>query len=74
MRVRVLGDFETRHSTATLAEEGYLGGVNVLRVIERAHAEPPEHGASSVDIAHCPGFICAALRGTWHNHRPPTGR
>ncbi|MFB7359682.1 PhlD [Streptomyces gardneri] len=62
-----LDDYDTRHSTATLAEEGNLGGVSVLRVLERTHTEPPEHGATGVVIAYGPGFNCAALRGTWHN-------
>ncbi|MEU3430681.1 hypothetical protein [Streptomyces gardneri] len=63
-----LDDFDTRHSTATISEEGNLGGVSVLRVLEHAHAEPSEHGATSDDIAYGPCFNCAALLGTRHNH------
>lgn len=61
-----LDDHDTRHSTATLTHEGNLGGVSVLRVLERTHDEPPQHGAAGVVIAYGPGFNTAALRGTWH--------
>ncbi|KAA6218876.1 PhlD [Streptomyces filamentosus] len=61
-----LGAHDARHSTATLTQEGNLGGVSVLRVLERTHADPPRHGAPGVVIAYGPGFTTAALRGTWH--------
>ncbi|MFD0548568.1 hypothetical protein ACFQ0X_04905 [Streptomyces rectiviolaceus] len=32
---------DARHSTDTLADEGNLGGVSVLRVLERTHGDPP---------------------------------
>ncbi|MEV5602563.1 PhlD [Streptomyces sp. NPDC052299] len=56
---------DTRHSTATLADEGNLGGVSVLRILERTHAEPPPAGAEGITVAYGPGFATAALRGTW---------
>ncbi|MFJ7990345.1 PhlD [Streptomyces sp. NPDC096351] len=58
---------DSRHSTDTLAHEGNLGGVSVLRVLERTHDDPPEHGTHGVVIAYGPGFNTAALRGTWHH-------
>ncbi len=61
-----LDDVDTRHSTATLTEEGNLGGVSILRVLERTYADPPEDGAAGVVVAYGPGFTTAALRGTWH--------
>ncbi|MFD3336040.1 PhlD [Streptomyces sp. NPDC058700] len=61
-----LDDLDTRHSTATLAHEGNLGGVSVLRVLERTHNEPPQPGATGVVVAYGPGFTTAALRGRWH--------
>lgn len=65
---RALGltDTDARHSTDTLAHEGNLGGVSILRVLERTHADPPEHGATGIAIAYGPGFTTAALRGRWH--------
>ncbi|MYY04611.1 hypothetical protein [Streptomyces sp. ATexAB-D23] len=56
---------DTRHSTATLRDEGNLGAVSVLRILERTHAEPPQDGATGVMVAYGPGFATAALRGTW---------
>ncbi|WP_406458365.1 PhlD [Streptomyces sp. NBC_00876] len=56
---------DSRHSTDTLADEGNLGGVSVLRILERTHAEPPPGGATGVAVAYGPGFATAALRGTW---------
>ncbi|MFE6164113.1 PhlD [Streptomyces sp. NPDC056486] len=56
---------DTRHSTETLADEGNLGGVSVLRVLERAHAAPPADGARGVMVAFGPGFATAALRCHW---------
>ncbi|WNI20599.1 PhlD [Streptomyces sp. ITFR-16] len=56
---------DSRHSTETLTDEGNLGGVSVLRILERTHAEPPQAGATGVAVAYGPGFATAALRGTW---------
>ncbi|MFC8008670.1 PhlD [Streptomyces cinereoruber] len=56
----------TRHSFDTLTHEGNLGGVSILRVLERTHTDPPGHGARGLAIAYGPGFNTAALRGTWH--------
>jgi predicted naringenin-chalcone synthase len=64
-----LDDTDARHSTATLTEEGNLGGVSILRVLERTHTDPPEHGATGLAIAYGPGFTTAAVRGTWHDGR-----
>ncbi|MFD7778050.1 PhlD [Streptomyces sp. NPDC059753] len=55
-----------RHSTDTLSEEGNLGGVSVLRVLERTHAAPPAAGTKGVAVAYGPGFTTAALHGHWH--------
>ncbi|WP_331756326.1 PhlD (plasmid) [Streptomyces sp. NBC_01590] len=57
---------DTRHSTDTLTDEGNLGGVSVLRILERTHVEPPPAGAAGVTVAYGPGFTTAAIRGTWH--------
>lgn len=56
---------DSRHSTDTLADEGNLGGVSVLRVLERTHAAPPAEGARGVVVAFGPGFATAALRCYW---------
>lgn len=56
---------DARHSLDTLTEEGNLGGVSVLRVLERTHTTPPADGARMVMVAYGPGFCMAALRGTW---------
>ncbi|MER5255937.1 PhlD [Streptomyces sp. NPDC002855] len=56
---------DSRHSTETLADEGNLGGVSVLRVLERTHAAPPADGARGVMVAFGPGFATAALRCHW---------
>ncbi|WP_343244939.1 PhlD [Streptomyces sp. SID14478] len=55
-----------RHSTDTLTDEGNLGGVSVLRVLERTHGEPPAAGARGTMVAYGPGFTTAALHGHWH--------
>ncbi|WP_420037385.1 PhlD [Streptomyces sp. cg28] len=57
---------DARHSTDTLTEEGNLGGVSVLRVLERTHAAPPAPGARGSMVAYGPGFATAALHGHWH--------
>lgn len=62
-----LNDQDARHSLDTLAEEGNLGGVSVLRVLERTHAEPPADGAQALMVGYGPGFGVSALRGTWRN-------
>ncbi|MET8690331.1 PhlD [Streptomyces sp. NPDC004732] len=55
----------SRHSTDTLSHEGNLGGVSILRVLERTHADPPEDGAHGAAIAFGPGFATAAVRCRW---------
>jgi len=60
-----LTDTDARHSLDTLTEEGNLGGVSVLRVLERTHTAPPADGASLLMVAYGPGFSTAAVRGTW---------
>jgi predicted naringenin-chalcone synthase len=57
---------DARHSTNTLTEEGNLGGVSVLRVLERTHTEPPAAGSRGAMVAFGPGFATAALHGHWH--------
>ncbi|MFJ2766458.1 PhlD [Streptomyces sp. NPDC087300] len=61
-----LDEHAARHSLDTLAHEGNLGGVSVLRVLERTHAEPPAAGAHGATVAFGPGFAAAALRCRWH--------
>ncbi|WP_338703076.1 PhlD [Streptomyces sp. Q6] len=56
----------TRHSTESLIDEGNLGGVSVLRVLERTHASPPAPGGQGLMVAYGPGFFSAALHGHWH--------
>lgn len=60
-----LDESAARHSTDTLAHEGNLGGVSVLRVLERTHADPPDDGAHGAAVAFGPGFATAALRCRW---------
>jgi predicted naringenin-chalcone synthase len=60
-----LTEHHTRHSLDTLAEEGNLGGVSVLRVLQRTHADPPADGAQTLMVAYGPGFTVSALHGTW---------
>ncbi|MCX4792533.1 PhlD [Streptomyces sp. NBC_01221] len=62
-----LDTHDTRHSTDTLADEGNLGGVSVLRILERTHTAPPPAGATGVAVAYGPGFNTAAIRGTWQD-------
>ncbi|CAL9667935.1 1,3,6,8-tetrahydroxynaphthalene synthase (plasmid) [Streptomyces sp. enrichment culture] len=62
-----LTEDDARHSLDTLAEEGNLGGVSVLRVLERTHDQPPADGAGALVVAYGPGFTVSALHGTWHN-------
>lgn len=57
---------DTRHATATLTSEGNLGGVSILRVLERTHTDPPPAGAPGVAVAYGPGFNAAVIRGHWH--------
>src|SRR4051812_11313184 len=61
-----LGPDAARHSTDTLTDEGNLGGVSVLRVLERTHHQPPAPGARGPLVAPGPGFARAALHGHWH--------
>jgi predicted naringenin-chalcone synthase len=60
-----LTEEDARHSLDTLAEEGNLGGVSVLRVLERTHDDPPADGANALVVAYGPGFSVSALHGTW---------
>ncbi|MEI5102483.1 PhlD [Streptomyces sp. PmtG] len=61
-----LGAAAARHSTDTLAHEGNLGGVSILRVLERTHTAPPADGTRGYTIAFGPGFTMAVLRCRWH--------
>ncbi|WP_344441267.1 PhlD [Streptomyces kunmingensis] len=61
-----LDEHAARHSTDTLTDEGNLGGVSVLRVLERTHEDPPPPGARGTMVAYGPGFATAALHGHWH--------
>jgi predicted naringenin-chalcone synthase len=54
-----------RHSTASLAENGNLGGAAVLDVLRRTHDDPPMPGDPGVLAAFGPGFTVAAVYGTW---------
>ncbi|MFD4630900.1 PhlD [Streptomyces sp. NPDC058284] len=60
-----LDDHAARHATDTLSHEGNLGGVSVLRVLERTHADPPDDGAHGAVVAFGPGFAATALRCRW---------
>ncbi|MEU6678573.1 PhlD [Streptomyces sp. NPDC046925] len=62
-----LAPHDARHSTETLADEGNLGGVSVLRVLERTHAAAPADGARGMMVAFGPGFATAALRCHWQS-------
>ncbi|MFD3516254.1 PhlD [Streptomyces sp. NPDC058657] len=58
---------DARHSHASLAENGNLGGIAVLDVLRRTHEKPPADRSTGVMAAFGPGFSTAALRGTWHS-------
>lgn len=60
-----LDEHAARHSTDTLSHEGNLGGVSILRVLERTHADPPHDGAHGAAVAFGPGFATAAARCRW---------
>lgn len=60
-----LDTHDSRHSTDTLTDEGNLGAVSVLRVLERTHDDPPPAGSRGVMVAYGPGFNTAAIHGTW---------
>ncbi len=62
-----LTDNDAHHSLDTLTEEGNLGGVSVLRVLERTHDTPPADGAGCLVVAYGPGFSMSALHATWTN-------
>lgn len=62
-----LDEQDVQHSLDVLREEGNLGGVSVLRVLERTHTEPPADGAQALAVAYGPGFSVSALHGTWTN-------
>jgi predicted naringenin-chalcone synthase len=54
-----------RHSHASLAENGNLGGAAVLDVLRRMHDDPPVSGDPGVLAAFGPGFNLAAIYGCW---------
>lgn len=60
-----LGAEDTAHSVQSLTNEGNLGGVSILRVLELTHTTPPADDAYGTAIAFGPGFIVAALRCRW---------
>ncbi len=55
----------TRHSWASLREEGNLGGVAVLAVLSRTHDDPPADGARGLLLGFGPGFALAAATARW---------
>ncbi|MFE6946550.1 PhlD [Streptomyces chartreusis] len=55
----------TRHSWASLREEGNLGGVAVLAVLARTHDDPPTDGARGILLGFGPGFAAAAATARW---------
>ncbi|MFF2847315.1 PhlD [Streptomyces sp. NPDC058001] len=55
-----------QHSRELLAQEGNRGGASVLGVLERIHDDPPADGDPGMAVAFGPGFVVAALRGSWH--------
>ncbi|MEU6994683.1 PhlD [Streptomyces sp. NPDC046465] len=62
-----MDDHAARHSLDTLSDEGNLGGVSILRVLERTHADPPAEGDDGAVIAFGPGFAVTALRCRWQS-------
>ncbi|WP_093803980.1 PhlD [Streptomyces sp. Wb2n-11] len=60
-----MDDHDTRHSIDTLTDEGNLGGVSMLRVLDRTHTDPPADQSRGIAVAFGPGFTTAALRTTW---------
>jgi predicted naringenin-chalcone synthase len=54
-----------RHSHASLAENGNLGGAAVLDVLRRTYDDPPAPGAPGALVAFGPGFTVAGVYGTW---------
>ncbi|MFB7507121.1 PhlD [Streptomyces broussonetiae] len=60
-----LADDDAQHSLDTLWEEGNLGGVSVLRVLERTHDKPPTAGEKALIVAYGPGFSVSAVHATW---------
>ncbi|MEU2426919.1 PhlD [Streptomyces sp. NPDC007851] len=58
-------DKHGRHSHASLAENGNLGGAAVLDVLRRTYDEPPAPGAPGALLAFGPGFTVAAVYGAW---------
>lgn len=58
-------DKDGRHSRASLAENGNLGGAAVLDVLRRTYDEPPAPGAPGTLVAFGPGFTVAGVYGTW---------
>lgn len=54
-----------RHSHASLAENGNLGGVAALDVLARTHDDPPAPGTPGALIAFGPGFKAAGVYGAW---------
>ena len=59
------GDHLLAHSWASLRRRGNLGGVAVLDVLDRWHADPPADGAEGFLIGLGPGFSAAACAGRW---------
>ncbi|MEU6355967.1 PhlD [Streptomyces sp. NPDC047072] len=55
----------TRHSWASLREEGNLGGVAVLSVLARTHDDPPADGTRGILLGFGPGFAVAAATARW---------
>ncbi|MEV8098173.1 PhlD [Kitasatospora sp. NPDC085879] len=66
---RVLGVDEAflAHSRGVLTEEGNLGGVTVLSVLDRTHRTPPRHGDRGLLLGIGPGVTCGALLVGWHD-------
>ncbi|MDX2565211.1 PhlD [Streptomyces sp. TX20-6-3] len=58
-------DQDARHSYDSLSNNGNLGGPAVLDVLTRTASIPPTAGDHGLLIGFGPGFVTAALRGTW---------
>jgi predicted naringenin-chalcone synthase len=58
-------DKDARHSHASLADVGNLGGAAVLDVLARTYDDPPAPGTTGVLTAFGPGFTVAAVHGAW---------
>ncbi|MFF8902577.1 PhlD [Streptomyces lydicus] len=60
-----LDDQAAHRSHTSLAELGNPGGIAVLDVLARVHADPPKPGSEVAIVAFGPGLVMAVCRGVW---------